>query len=99
MYGIQHERFLPEVTLEHLEGYADSRPVRRGNAAFAQRQIDVYGQVLDLAVVYEALGGKLDEQDRQVLRTLVDVALQQWAEPGPGESQGEHRRANTCRRQ
>ncbi|MCB1941857.1 MAG: glycoside hydrolase family 15 protein [Candidatus Accumulibacter sp.] len=84
MYGIQHERFLPELTLDHLAGYAGSRPVRRGNAAFGQRQIDVYGQVLDLAVLYEALGGKLDEQDRRVLRTFVDVAVQQWAEPDCG---------------
>jgi GH15 family glucan-1,4-alpha-glucosidase len=84
MYGIQHERFLPEVTLDHLEGYAQSRPVRRGNAAFAQRQIDVYGQVLDLAVLYEAMGGKLAEQDRRVLRTFVDVALRQWPEPDCG---------------
>ncbi|MCP5229964.1 glycoside hydrolase family 15 protein [Accumulibacter sp.] len=84
MYGIQHERFLPEVTLDHLEGYAQSRPVRRGNAAFAQRQIDVYGQVLDLAVLYEAMGGKLAEEDRRVLRTFVDVALRQWQEPDCG---------------
>jgi GH15 family glucan-1,4-alpha-glucosidase len=84
MYGIQYERFLPEVTLDHLEGYARSRPVRRGNAAYSQRQIDVYGQVLDLAVLYESLGGKLAEQDRRVLRTFVDVALQQWQEPDCG---------------
>ena len=84
MYGIQHERFLPESTIDHLEGYAQSRPVRRGNAASTQRQIDVYGQVLDLAVLYETLGGKLDEQDRRLIRTFVDVALQQWEEPDHG---------------
>lgn len=84
MYGIQHERFLPEVTLDHLEGYAQSRPVRRGNAASTQRQIDVYGQVLDLAVLYEALGGTLAKQDRRVLCTFVDVALRQWQEPDCG---------------
>ena len=84
MYGLQHERFLPERELDHLDGYKGSRPVRQGNAAFRQRQIDVYGQALDLMLLYEALGGKLDEQERRLMRTFVDTAQAQWDEPDHG---------------
>ena len=47
MYGIGGERDLTEETLDHLPGYADSRPVRIGNAAYAQKQHDVWGALLD----------------------------------------------------
>ena len=47
MYGIGGERDLREVTIRHLRGYENSRPVRRGNGAYRQRQNDVFGAVLD----------------------------------------------------
>ena len=47
MYGVGGERDLDEFELDHLPGYADSRPVRVGNAAYAQRQHDVWGALLD----------------------------------------------------
>lgn len=47
MYGVAGERRLPEVTLPWLDGYAGSRPVRIGNAAYLQTQMDVYGEVMD----------------------------------------------------
>ncbi|MCB1882606.1 MAG: glycoside hydrolase family 15 protein [Geminicoccaceae bacterium] len=84
MYGLQRERFLPERELDHLEGYRGSRPVRTGNAAFRQRQIDAYGLALDLILLYEALGGRLDEQERRLMRTFVDTAKAQWDEPDQG---------------
>ncbi len=84
MYGIGHEHELTETRLDHLDGYAGSRPVRSGNEAYSQRQIDVYGQILDLALLYESLGGRLDAQYRRLLRTIADFAARHWREPDQG---------------
>ncbi len=56
MYGVGGEADLREFELSHLEGYRGSRPVRIGNGAYDQRQLDVYGGVLDAAYVYECEG-------------------------------------------
>ncbi len=57
MYGVEGERRLLEGELSHLRGFADSRPVRTGNAAWQQKQLDVLGEVLDAAhVLRETLG-------------------------------------------
>jgi GH15 family glucan-1,4-alpha-glucosidase len=61
-YGIEGESDIAERVLRHLEGYRQSRPVRRGNGAFVQRQLDVYGEILDWAILYEALGGHSQSQ-------------------------------------
>jgi alpha,alpha-trehalase len=58
--------------------------MRVGNGAFRQRQIDVYGQVLDLALLYERLGGQLRGQYRRLLRTLVAFVAAHWREPDQG---------------
>ena len=47
MYGIHGEHELTEVTLDHLDGYKKSRPVRIGNGAYDQVQLDIYGELLD----------------------------------------------------
>ena len=54
MYGINKEKNLKEETLDHLSGYKGSKPVRIGNAAFTQRQNDIYGILMD--VIYLQLG-------------------------------------------
>ncbi len=84
MYGIGGEQVLRERVLEHLEGYAASRPVRVGNAAQGQRQIDVYGQALDLALLYRRLGGTLGEQHRRLLKTFALHVAAHWREPDQG---------------
>jgi len=84
MYGIERECDLRESVLNHLEGYEGSRPVRVGNGAFSQRQMDVYGQVLDLALLYERLGGRLGEQYRRLLRTLAAFVAAHWREADQG---------------
>lgn len=61
MYGIDGARNLPEMELSHLDGYAHSRPVRVGNAAAEQRQLDIYGEVMRAAYVHyrhESAGGR-----------------------------------------
>lgn len=85
MYGIDGRADLPERTLEHLEGYAHSRPVRLGNAAASQRQIDVYGPVLDAAYFCVT---DMDEtphpQFGGALAFLADRAASDWSLPDHG---------------
>jgi GH15 family glucan-1,4-alpha-glucosidase len=84
MYGIGAEHDLAERELDHLAGYRDSRPVRVGNGAHAQRQMDIYGDVLDLASLYVRLGGELDVQHRRLLEALVRIVERRWDEPDQG---------------
>ena len=58
--------------------------MRVGNGAQGQRQLDVYGQTLDLALLYRGLGGRLDEQYRRLLATFAEVAASHWQEPDQG---------------
>ena len=93
MYGVAGERRLPEWVVEWLPGFEDSRPVRVGNAAAAQEQLDVYGEVMD--AIYQArrrnVGASLAawELGRHVLGLLE----QRWREPDAGiwEVRGEPR--------
>ncbi|WP_067487500.1 glycoside hydrolase family 15 protein [Actinomadura hibisca] len=73
-----------EESLDHLAGYDDSRPVRIGNKAFEQFQIDVYGQVLDAALVFQQATGKLSPDHRAGLYEIVEAAARVWQEPDDG---------------
>lgn len=84
MYGVGAEMRLDEKALEHLEGYRASRPVRIGNAAYKQRQIDVHGEVVDWAHLTAALGGKFDKDDRALIRYLVSHVAAHIHEPDHG---------------
>lgn len=86
MYGIDGRRILTEHVLDHLEGYRGSRPVRVGNAAAGQRQIDIYGEVLRAAALHYVEGPEKQPQPRawRVLRGLVDDAGKHWSEEGSG---------------
>jgi GH15 family glucan-1,4-alpha-glucosidase len=84
MYGVGGERDLTEHTLDHLAGYHDSRPVRVGNDAWTQVQLDVLGEVLDAAHVLRDQLGDLDDHVRDLLVTLADRAAGGWAEPDAG---------------
>ncbi|MBV9100652.1 MAG: glycoside hydrolase family 15 protein [Candidatus Dormibacteraeota bacterium] len=69
-----------EVELDHLDGYRHSRPVRVGNAAAHQLQLDVYGEVLDGAYVYARFGGVISRELWRELRAIVDLAIDRWEE-------------------
>lgn len=84
MYGIEGEADLSEKELEHLEGYRGSSPVRVGNAAYDQRQHDVYGEVLDWALLYKSLGSRIDKGLREFLASTADFAAAHWREPDQG---------------
>ena len=84
MYGIDGALHLEEMNLDHLEGYRGSRPVRTGNGAYLQLQLDAYGQMLDLALMYKALGGELDEQYRRLLSAVANFIAVHWRKPDQG---------------
>jgi alpha,alpha-trehalase len=93
MYGAGGERFLPEIELGHLEGYRGSRPVRIGNAAAAQFQLDVFGELLDAAWHYRRNGGEIDDVFWDFLSRVGGAVLDRWQEPDQGiwEIRGEPR--------
>lgn len=81
MAGLSGEQTGEEVELEHLRGYADSRPVRVGNEAFGQVQHSTDGFVLDATLAYHRLGNDIPPDHWRALRAVVDTAAQQWREP------------------
>jgi GH15 family glucan-1,4-alpha-glucosidase len=84
MYGLTGERRLLELELPHLDGYRRSRPVRVGNAAHSQVQLDVYGEIMDSAHLYRRFGGKMDEQYWEYLQHVISYVLDHWQEPDDG---------------
>ncbi|MDQ3484262.1 MAG: glycoside hydrolase family 15 protein, partial [Actinomycetota bacterium] len=84
MYGVGGERDLTEHTLEHLSGYRDSRPVRVGNEAWTQVQLDVLGEVLDAVHLLRDDLGELDGPLQELLVGLADRAAAGWSEPDAG---------------
>jgi GH15 family glucan-1,4-alpha-glucosidase len=84
MYGVGGERFLPEVELDHLEGYRGSRPVRIGNGAYRQFQLDVFGELLDTVWVYRQHGGEVDDVFWEFLGRVAGAVIDRWQEPDQG---------------
>ncbi len=78
LYDVYGETRLPERELEHLEGHRGSRPVRTGNAAADQLQLDVYGEVVLAAAHYVAGGGGLDPQEARLLAGFGRVVCKDW---------------------
>jgi alpha,alpha-trehalase len=93
MFGIGGEHDLTERTLDHLSGWRDSRPVRIGNGAWNQRQLDVYGELLDAAHRLPDQVARLGPASRRFLADLADSAAARWHEPDNGiwEIRGEPR--------
>ena len=84
LYGVHGESPPPEEVLDHLSGYRDSRPVRIGNAAREQLQLDVFGELL-LAISETArFGGAMAPGDWGPVRWLVDYVCDHWDEPDRG---------------
>jgi GH15 family glucan-1,4-alpha-glucosidase len=84
LYDIYGEARIPEFVLDHLEGYARSAPVRVGNAAAGQLQLDTYGEVIDAAWRYCARGGRLDRTTTRTLVGLGRTVARRWREPDEG---------------
>jgi alpha,alpha-trehalase len=84
MYGIGGERELTERRLDHLSGYEGARPVRIGNAAWDQRQHDMWGVLLDSVMLHTQSRDRLDERRWPMLKRQVEAALKAWREPDQG---------------
>jgi len=84
MYGVGGERELDEQSLPHLAGYENAVPVRVGNAAYKQKQHDVWGAVLDSVYLHARSRAQLPESLWPVLKRQVDYAAQHWEEPDRG---------------
>jgi alpha,alpha-trehalase len=87
MYGIRGERDLIETELHHLAGYENSKPVRIGNAAFSQRQNDVFGYLLSvISQYYEFFPGTLDEIEDmwEIVRNISRTVFTHWEKPDRG---------------
>jgi GH15 family glucan-1,4-alpha-glucosidase len=93
MFGIGGERDLSERELWHLAGWRNSAPVRVGNGAWTQRQLDVYGELLDAAYRFPEQLEMLTPETRRLLADLADDAADRWQEKDQGiwEVRGEPR--------
>jgi GH15 family glucan-1,4-alpha-glucosidase len=84
MYSIEGRTDLTETTLDHLEGYRGSRPVRIGNAAHQQLQLDIYGELMDSVYLYNKYGQPIGYDAWMHLRGLVDWVCAHWREKDDG---------------
>jgi GH15 family glucan-1,4-alpha-glucosidase len=84
LYGPGGESRLPEFEVGWLPGYENSRPVRIGNAAATQFQLDVYGEVLDTLHLARQFGIGADDEEWGLGRHLVDFVVDHWQEPDEG---------------
>jgi alpha,alpha-trehalase len=93
MYGIAGEHDLTERELPHLRGWRDSAPVRVGNGAWGQTQLDVYGELLNTLYLYREQLGELHPEIQAFVADLADTAARRWGERGAGmwEMRGEPR--------
>lgn len=84
VYGVHGERELPEDELDHLSGYRHSQPVRIGNEATTQRQLDTYGTIVQ--GLYETLlhDEYIDREDWNAIENIVDYVCEIWDEKGAG---------------
>jgi GH15 family glucan-1,4-alpha-glucosidase len=93
LFGLGGERRLGEEELSHLSGYRGATPVRVGNSAAGQFQLDAYGQILDQSWSWHRRGNSPEDDYWRFLADLVDAACERWKEPDRGiwEWRGEPR--------
>jgi GH15 family glucan-1,4-alpha-glucosidase len=84
LYGAGGERRLAAMTLDGLEGYRRSNPVHAGNDATAQRQLDAYGELVNLTWRWHRRGHSPSDDDWRFLVSLIDLAAEQWQQPDYG---------------
>ena len=84
VYGIDGRRTLTEFELDHLEGYKGSRPVRIGNGASTQLQLDIYGELLDAVYLYDKYGTPIAWEFWQDIVKYVDWVCENWDRPDEG---------------
>ncbi len=84
MYGIDGRKTLTEETLDHLEGYCGSKPVRIGNGAYDQLQLDIYGELLDALSLFNRDVRPIGYNMWTAISRLADYVCEHWTEPDEG---------------
>ncbi|TQF07033.1 glycoside hydrolase family 15 protein [Kitasatospora acidiphila] len=84
MYGIDGRSELPEYELPHLEGHLGSAPVRVGNAATGQLQLDIYGAVIDCVYLYDKWGQPISSAAWEEVGAVADWLCEHWDQPDEG---------------
>ncbi|MBL8954445.1 MAG: glycoside hydrolase family 15 protein [Myxococcaceae bacterium] len=84
MYAVDGRHELPESALDHFEGYLQSKPVRVGNGAYQQLQLDIYGELLDSVYLFDKYGSPLSYDTWVNLRRLVDWVCENWRRADEG---------------
>ncbi|BDM69440.1 glucoamylase [Streptomyces nigrescens] len=84
MYGIDGRSELPEEELSHLEGHLGSAPVRIGNNAVKQLQLDIYGALIDSLYLYDKWGEPLSSEHWDAIGHLVNWVCENWDQPDEG---------------
>ena len=84
MYGIDGRHELTETSLDHLEGHKGSRPVRIGNGAYGQLQLDIYGELMDSVYLYNKYGAPISYDFWVHLRQLTNWVADNWQRPDEG---------------
>jgi GH15 family glucan-1,4-alpha-glucosidase len=84
MYGIDGRQKLTEITLEHLSGYENSRPVRIGNAAYQQLQLDIYGEMMDSIYLANKYGDPISHAGWQGVQRMLEWLGENWQRPDEG---------------
>jgi GH15 family glucan-1,4-alpha-glucosidase len=88
LYNVYGETRLPERELNHLEGHGDSRPVRIGNDARNQLQLDIYGEVIDAVAQFALVGRHFDGDTARLLNQLGETVCASWRQPDEGLWEG-----------
>jgi GH15 family glucan-1,4-alpha-glucosidase len=84
VYGIDGRQKLDEVTLDHLQGYEYSRPVRIGNAAYQQLQLDIYGEMMDSIYLANKYGDPISYAGWQEVQRMLEWLGKSWQRPDQG---------------
>ncbi|MCG2720717.1 MAG: glycoside hydrolase family 15 protein, partial [Thermodesulfovibrionales bacterium] len=84
MYGLRGEEDLPENELMHLDGYKGSKPVRIGNGAAKQKQLDIYGELMDAAVKLSDYVGKISKDMWPFLQAICEYVVDHWRDKDYG---------------
>lgn len=99
LYDIDGKRPVEEVELGHLRGYRDSKPVRIGNAAVDQLQLDIYGELIDSVYLFNKYGAGISSDAWDDVIEVIDWVMKNWDRDDAGmwEVRGEHRAYTTSR--
>jgi GH15 family glucan-1,4-alpha-glucosidase len=84
MYGIDGRQQLEELTLDHLSGYENSGPVRIGNAAYQQLQLDIYGEMMDAIYLANKYGDPISYAGWQNVQRILEWLVKNWQRPDEG---------------